>query len=197
MLYTDESCTNQYTNSILTSNSKIVSDSNGYLTIQGQETPGIRGLDAGTYYLKETKAPDGYIKAQDAVKIEIIPTYVNKTYTETVDGTEVTYKAMELASYVIKINNVQTASYTFENNAVASNALNLDTENDDVIGNGGPIDADEEDPTAAAAAAAGKITNTKGVELPSTGGIGTVIFYVLGAALVIGCGVVLVSRRRM
>jgi fimbrial isopeptide formation D2 family protein/LPXTG-motif cell wall-anchored protein len=41
------------------------------------------------------------------------------------------------------------------------------------------------------------VENQKGVELPATGGIGTVIFYVLGAALLIGCGVVLVSKRRM
>lgn len=41
------------------------------------------------------------------------------------------------------------------------------------------------------------VTNTKGTELPSTGGIGTTIFYVLGAALVIGAGVVLVTRRRL
>lgn len=41
------------------------------------------------------------------------------------------------------------------------------------------------------------ILNNTGAELPSTGGIGTIIFYVVGAALVIGCGVVLVSRKRV
>lgn len=41
------------------------------------------------------------------------------------------------------------------------------------------------------------IANTKGVELPSTGGIGTTIFYVVGAILVIGAGVIMVTRRRM
>lgn len=41
------------------------------------------------------------------------------------------------------------------------------------------------------------VTNSAGAELPSTGGIGTTIFYILGALLVIGCGVVLVARRRM
>ena len=41
------------------------------------------------------------------------------------------------------------------------------------------------------------IQNQKGAELPSTGGIGTTIFYILGAILVLGAGVVLVSRRRM
>lgn len=38
--------------------------------------------------------------------------------------------------------------------------------------------------------------NTKGADLPSTGGIGTKIFYTMGAVLVVGAGVVLVSRKR-
>ena len=41
------------------------------------------------------------------------------------------------------------------------------------------------------------VVNNKGTELPSTGGIGTTMFYVIGAVLVLGAGVVLVSRRRM
>ena len=41
------------------------------------------------------------------------------------------------------------------------------------------------------------VTNQSGTELPSTGGIGTTIFYIIGAILVIGAGVVLVTRRRM
>ena len=41
------------------------------------------------------------------------------------------------------------------------------------------------------------VINNAGTELPATGGIGTTIFYVLGTLLVVGCGIVLVSRRRM
>ena len=41
------------------------------------------------------------------------------------------------------------------------------------------------------------VTNQSGAELPSTGGIGTTIFYVLGSLLVVGCGIVLISRKRM
>ncbi len=41
------------------------------------------------------------------------------------------------------------------------------------------------------------ITNTKGTTLPTTGGIGTTIFYIVGAILVIGAAVVLVTRRRV
>ena len=42
-----------------------------------------------------------------------------------------------------------------------------------------------------------QVINTAGSVLPSTGGIGTTIFYIIGAILVIGAGVVLVTRRRM
>ena len=42
-----------------------------------------------------------------------------------------------------------------------------------------------------------KVLNQSGTELPSTGGIGTTIFYVLGAVLVVGAGVVLVTKKRM
>jgi LPXTG-motif cell wall-anchored protein len=40
------------------------------------------------------------------------------------------------------------------------------------------------------------VINMAGSTLPSTGGMGTTIFYAIGAILVIGAGVVLVSRRR-
>jgi LPXTG-motif cell wall-anchored protein len=42
-----------------------------------------------------------------------------------------------------------------------------------------------------------KIDHKTGTELPSTGGMGTTLFYIIGAALVIGAGVLLVVRRRM
>ena len=47
------------------------------------------------------------------------------------------------------------------------------------------------------AATAVVVVNKTGAELPSTGGMGTTIFYVIGAVLVLGAGVLLVARRRM
>ncbi len=41
------------------------------------------------------------------------------------------------------------------------------------------------------------IINQSGSLLPSTGGIGTTIFYVVGAVLVIGAGILLVAKKRM
>ena len=41
------------------------------------------------------------------------------------------------------------------------------------------------------------VSNQAGTLLPSTGGMGTTIFYVLGAVLVVGAGVLLVTKKRM
>lgn len=42
-----------------------------------------------------------------------------------------------------------------------------------------------------------EVENNTGAELPSTGGIGTTIFYVVGGLLVVAAGVLLVTRKRM
>lgn len=42
-----------------------------------------------------------------------------------------------------------------------------------------------------------KVLNQTGAELPSTGGMGTTIFYVIGAVLVVGAAILLVARKRM
>lgn len=42
-----------------------------------------------------------------------------------------------------------------------------------------------------------RVINQYGSELPETGGIGTTIFYVLGGILVVGAGVLLITKRRM
>lgn len=41
------------------------------------------------------------------------------------------------------------------------------------------------------------IANNKGATLPETGGMGTTLFYIAGAVLVIGAAVLLVTRRRV
>lgn len=41
------------------------------------------------------------------------------------------------------------------------------------------------------------IENNKGATLPETGGMGTTIFYIIGGILVVGAGVLLITRKRM
>ena len=41
------------------------------------------------------------------------------------------------------------------------------------------------------------VVNKAGTELPSTGGMGTTVFYVLGSVLVLGAVVLLVTKKRM
>lgn len=105
----------------------------------------IIGLEKGTYYLKETKAPDGYNRIQELVELQIISTY-------TLDGVEtLQIKVGEK----IESGNVETGvvSTTVENN--------------------------------------------KGTVLPSTGGTGTTIFYIVGGFLVLIAVVLLVTKKRM
>ena len=68
------------------------------------------------------------------------------------------------------------------------------TEPKEIVING--KDADGK-PVVAQLSTTAQVPNNTGALLPSTGGIGTTIFYVVGAALVLGAGVLLVTKKRM
>ena len=161
------------------------------------------GLDAGTYFLQETKAPAGYVKNSDPVKVTIDATLAEQKITEWYDQagnwyeteaeaqaaananaelknkkvTKYEYKTDELVSYTVTYGNV-ASTYTFGH---------VHESNGNVI----------KWSIATSSEAPQSIANVKGVELPSTGGIGTTLFYIIGAILVVGAGVVLITRRRM
>lgn len=100
----------------------------------------IEGLKAGTYYLTEVHAPEGFNKVE-TVKFTIEDT--------TIKGEEPSFQI----------------TYGDNNEVAQDNIL--------------------------------KIENRKGSMLPSTGGMGTVIFTVVGAVLLIGIGIsFVVSRKR-
>ena len=42
-----------------------------------------------------------------------------------------------------------------------------------------------------------KVVNGQGITLPSTGGIGTTIFYIVGGVLVAAAAILLITKRRM
>ncbi len=114
---------------------ELTTDSNGDIT--------VKGLKEGTYYLEETKAPDGYNKLTAPVKVDIAN-----------DSTD-----------IHKLDSVKA---------------------DGVDG----IVSDDK--------AIGTITiaNNKGSTLPSTGGMGTKLFYTIGGILMAGAAIVLVVRKR-
>lgn len=122
-----------------TVNGNIVTDGNGRMS--------VIGLDAGTYYLTECVAPDGYNLLDKDVKITITAKYSE-------DG---------------KITDLTVAVDDGE-------ATKGDKEN-------GELEV--------------TVKNFSGVELPSTGGIGTTIFYALGGLLAVGAAVFLVTKKRM
>lgn len=168
-LYKDAACTEVYEN-LTGSYGEIISGPDGRMN--------IRGLDEGTYYLKELEAPTGYIKAPDAVEITIEAVTSEHEFH---DDEGYTYKMNVLDSYTVTIGGVATATYTIENKS--DGTMTVD-EGDTVVGSEGGNGA-------------GEIQNTKGVELPSTGGIGTTIFYIVGIALILGAGVLLVVKKRV
>ena len=62
---------------------KIVSDADGKVL--------VKGLDAGSYYLRETKAPEGYNKLLSDIKVEIKPVYDETTGKLTSYSVDYTY----------------------------------------------------------------------------------------------------------
>ena len=98
----------------------------------------ISGLDAGTYYLEEIKAPAGYNMLKEPIEIVI---------TASID------QATDAGTATVTYNKTSTGDV--------------------------------------------KVENQTGTELPSTGGIGTTIFYIVGSLLAVGVVILLVTKKRM
>lgn len=143
----------------------------------------IRGLDDGTYYLAEEEAPQGYNKLKGLITLEIDSNTKNiQTWTGTPSDALTTFTNgynSETPSSGLRLLTTmpnEDAKVTYSYNA-GENA------NGDDVGTNGAVET--------------KIVNKAGSTLPSTGGIGTTIFYVTGGILVVGAGVTLIAKKRM
>lgn len=72
---------------------KIVSDNDGKVL--------VKGLDAGIYYLRETKAPEGYNKLLSDIKVEIKPVYDGTTGKLTSYSVDYTYNGTKTSGTAI------------------------------------------------------------------------------------------------
>lgn len=124
------------------------------LTSDEQGLFSVTGLDAGTYYLHETKAPAGYNLPASDFTVEITATTVNG---QNWSGTA----ADALTALQVKVDGGTAINGNIQDGNVAIN-----------------------------------IANTQGSSLPSTGGMGTVMLYVAGVAVLVLAGATLVMALR-
>lgn len=130
------------------------------------------GLDDGTYILTEVSAPSTSYN-----KINPITFKITASETQT-NGSEA------LASLSAKTTNDSEQTATFE----SKNAYVLETVDGKTAAATG---------TVANGAVYTKVENSKGTQLPGTGGIGTTLFYLGGGAMVAVAGIYLISKKRM
>lgn len=138
---------------------EMVSDADGNFTIYG--------LDQGTYYLKETKAPAGYRHLLDPITITITPTYTGdrNDYVAGEGATDETLQKLEATAHIKEF---YDGKYS-EGDAV----LNTDIED-------GSLDI--------------KIVNEVGTKMPVTGS--SAMLVLLGAGVALMGGALVVSRRK-
>lgn len=128
----------------------------------------LKGLAADTYYIKETKAPAGYSVNATAVKVEITGLTFNDND--------------ELTGWTIKVNDQAVASFAYGTEGGKTKFVRSD-----VIQKDGKTEYNT----------GYDILNTKITALPSTGGIGTTIFTIVGCGIMIAAaGLFFASRRK-
>lgn len=138
-LYSDEACHDEdeiklKMNDDDTYSRDFSTEGKGVEMISGQDGQfNVKGLDAGTYYLKETKTPDGY-------------------------------SACKVIPVTIKADHSRNNQVNLEGSNLTNDIVNI---------------------------------KAGGITLPSTGGIGTTIFYVVGGGLMVAAIVLLVTKKRM
>lgn len=155
-----------------------------YKTIVNK-TDGTNPLPGAEFTLSK-KMADGTLKEIAVVK--------------NTEGTTFTFEGLDDGDYVLKETKTPTGY-----NSIADIKFTVTAEhvvladNPSLTSLSGNVTTGEITFTADATAGSLETTvvNKSGATLPETGGIGTTIFYVVGAVLVIGAGVLFVTKRRM
>lgn len=166
-LFKDAECKTPYTNDWVvdsgkTFDGKVVSNADGQLP--------IKGLKAGTYYLKETKAPQGYALINTVYKIEI-KVQLNTDGSLEQWSISVNGDTIEAGNTTGGENHTVTATYPVTLNNGTATSVKSDVEVE--------------------------IPNTRLSALPSTGGIGTYLFTIIGVVIMaVAAGIFFVKRRR-
>lgn len=138
---------------------EMVSDENGVFT--------VIGLDQGTYWLKETGAPDGYRPLLDPIEINITPTFTNdrNSYVKGDGATDKTLQRLDATASVKE----------FWGGIFNEDTLTLDTDVAD-----GSLNV--------------TVVNKVGSKLPVTGSAATLSLIGIGSALMAGS--IAISRKK-
>ena len=161
------------------------------------------------FYVQVAKASDGsYVYAgttAPATPAEGESATITNTVTTEADGT-ITIKGMKQGTYSITETaapegyNKLTAPFNVTAQKTGESVTTKITQYLDADGNVTETQTEvkvEYENTAIAVHEVKIVVNKTGVELPSTGGIGTTIFYVVGSILVVAAGVLLITKKRM
>lgn len=138
---------------------EMISDKEGNFT--------IFGLDQGVYYLKETKAPDGYRLLKDPIVITIEPVYTSDR-NDYIEGEGATDKTLTELKATAHVKEFYDGQYEEEDTALHTDVSD------------GSADI--------------KIVNQVGSRLPVTGSSGVILM--LGAGLILTGGSIIAARKR-
>ena len=138
---------------------EIVSDENGAFN--------IIGLDSQVYFLKETKAPDGYRLLKDPIEIDVKAVYGADNRTEYIKGDGATDKTLRSLEATAKFKEFYTGVHSEYEKSLSTN---VDT---------GTLNI--------------KVVNKVGSKLPATGSAATIVLVCAGTAVM---AAVLIKKKK-